>query len=62
LWQQPIYVLLKRDGTYICGCCSEENGALIIHPHLPSHLPTEHLRNHQDAEVIGQVVTVVRRL
>jgi len=62
LWQQPIYVLLKRDGTYICGCCSEENGTLIIHPHLPSHLPTEHLRNHQDAEVIGQVVTVVRRL
>lgn len=62
LWQQPIYVLLKRDGTYICGCCSLENGTLIIHPYSPSNQSPEHLRNHHDAEVIGQVVTIARRL
>jgi hypothetical protein len=26
LWQQPLYVLLKRDGTYLCACCGLENG------------------------------------
>jgi|GEM_PF-588463 len=62
LWQQPIYILLKRDGAYVCGCCSQENGLLILHPYSPSHLPPEHLRNHHDAEVIGQVVTVARKL
>jgi hypothetical protein len=61
LWQQPIYVLLKRDGTYICGCCSLESGTLIIHPYPPSTQPPEHLRNHHDAEVIGQAVTIARK-
>jgi hypothetical protein len=26
-------MLLRRDGTYICGCCSAENGTLAIHPY-----------------------------
>jgi hypothetical protein len=62
LWQQPVYVLLKRDGTYIGGCCSLENGTLIVHPYSPSTQSPEHLRNHDDAEVVGQVVTIARRL
>jgi transcriptional regulator with XRE-family HTH domain len=62
LWQQPIYALLKRDGTYICGCCSLENGTLIVHPYSASNQPPEHLRNLDDAEVVGQVVTIARRL
>jgi hypothetical protein len=62
LWQQPIYVLLKRDGTYICGCCSLESGTLMIHPYSPSDQPPEHLRNHHDAEVVGQVVTIARKI
>jgi hypothetical protein len=62
LWQQPIYVLLKRDGTYICGCCSLENGTLIVHPYSPSNQSPEHLRNYHEAEVVGQVVTIARQL
>jgi transcriptional regulator with XRE-family HTH domain len=62
LREQPMYMLLKRDGTYICGCCSLENGTLVIHPYSLSHQRPEHLRNHNDAEVVGQIVTVVRRL
>jgi len=61
-WQQPLYVLLKRGGTYLCGCCSLEDGTLVIHPCLPSHQRPEHLRNHFDAEVVGQVVTIARML
>jgi len=62
LWQQPLYVLLKRDGTYRCGCCSLEDSTLVIHPCLPNHERPEHLRNHDDAEVVGQIVAIARRL
>jgi len=62
LWQQPLYVLLKREGTYLCGCCSLEDGTLVIHPCLPNHQRPQHLRNHHDAEVVGQIVTIARRL
>jgi hypothetical protein len=61
LWQQPLYVILKRDGTYICGCCSRENNSLVIHSYPGGVHRREQFRN-QDAEVMGQIVTVVRRL
>lgn len=61
-WQQPVFLLLKRDGTYFCACCSLEDDFLIIHSQAehPSRQPL--LRNHQDAEVVGEVVSVCRRL
>ena len=62
LWQQPLYAVLKRDGTYICGCCSLENDMLVIHSYSPNYRQPEKLRNHEDAEVVGLVVTVARRL
>jgi transcriptional regulator with XRE-family HTH domain len=62
LWQQPLYVLLRRDGTYMCACCSLENGTLVIHPCTSDHQRPEQLRNHADAEVVGQIVTIARRL
>jgi len=27
---QPAYVLQRRDGTYLCGFCSLQNGTLIL--------------------------------
>lgn len=62
LWQQPVYVLLKRDGTYTCGCCSLEDGMLVIHPYSSTYHRPEQLRNHDDAEVVGQINVVARRL
>jgi transcriptional regulator with XRE-family HTH domain len=62
LWQQPLYVLMKREGTYVCGCCSLENGTLVIHPYSLNHQRPEHLRNRHDAEVLGQIVAIARRL
>jgi len=61
LWEQPLYILLRRDGKYLCGCCSLENGTLVIHPYPPNYQRSERLRNHIDAEVVGQVVVVTRR-
>jgi hypothetical protein len=61
-WQQPVYVILMRNGTYLCACCGIENGTLVIHPYSQQFRRSEHLRYHQDAEVVGRIVTVARKL
>ncbi|MBS1851408.1 MAG: hypothetical protein JST79_10880 [Acidobacteria bacterium] len=61
LWQQPLYVILKRDGTYLCGCCSRENNSLIVHTYPGGVHRRDQFRN-RDAEVIGKIVAVVRKL
>jgi len=61
-WQQPIYIVLKRDGTYLAACCSVENGVLVVHPYVQDFRPDEEYRLHQDAEVIGQIVAIARQL
>jgi transcriptional regulator with XRE-family HTH domain len=61
-WQQPIYLILKRDGEYLAACCGGENGSLVVHPYGPDFHPPIVFRNHQDAEVIGQIVAVARKM
>jgi hypothetical protein len=61
-WQQPVYVIQMRNGKYLCACCGIENGTLVIHPYSQQFRRSEHLRYHQDAEVIGRIVTVARKL
>jgi len=62
LWQQPIYVLQKRDGTYLCACCGVENGTLVVHPYSHQFYRPIHLRYHHDADIIGQIVAISRKL
>ncbi|MGE5109365.1 MAG: hypothetical protein ACM3JB_00815 [Acidobacteriaceae bacterium] len=62
LWQQPIYIVLKRDGTYLAACCGLEDGALVIHSYTQDFRRNEEYRLHQDADVIGQIVAIARRL
>lgn len=59
-WQQSLYVVLKRDGTYLCGPCGMENGMLVMHPDAEHLKLREQFRNHRDAEVVGQIVAVLR--
>lgn len=61
-WEQLIYVLLKRDGTYLVGPCGQENGALVMHPDREHLKFQEEFRNRRDAEVVGQVCAIARRL
>jgi hypothetical protein len=61
-WEQDLYVVLKRDGTYVCGPCGVENGALVMHPDAENLHLQEEFRNHRDAEVIGQLKAVMRKL
>jgi transcriptional regulator with XRE-family HTH domain len=61
LWRQPLYIVLKRDGTYVCGCSSRENNKLIVHSYPGGVHRSEQFRN-RDAEIIGKIVVVVRKL
>jgi hypothetical protein len=62
VWEQPLYMVLRRDGRYLCGTCVLQRGVLVIRPQSEqAHSPIE-LRNGIDAEVIGQVTAILRRL
>jgi hypothetical protein len=62
-WEQPLFLVLKRDGTYVCGSCTSDEGFLVIHPyHLLRSLSPWRLRNGIDAEVVGRVMVIVRRI
>jgi hypothetical protein len=60
-WQQPLYIILKRDENYLCGCCGQENDTLVIHTYRGGIHRREELRS-RDAEVVGTIVLVARRL
>jgi hypothetical protein len=62
LWQQPLYILLKRDGAYLCACCGLENGNVVVHPYSQKFHRPEQLRYHHDVEVVGQVVMIARKV
>jgi hypothetical protein len=61
LWQQPLSVVLKRDGIYLCGCCSRENNGLRVHSYAAGIHAHEKFR-YEDAEIIGKITTVMRRV
>ncbi|HXN54242.1 MAG TPA: hypothetical protein VN943_20100 [Candidatus Acidoferrum sp.] len=62
LWEYPLYMILKRDGGLLCGACTLEHGLLLVHPYPDRPSAPRQLRNGIDAEVIGQVTAVIRRL
>jgi hypothetical protein len=62
LWQQPLHLLLLRDGSYICAGCSLENDRLTVHPFANGFERPVHLRNGADAEVVGKVIALLRKL
>jgi len=61
-WEQPAYLLMKRDGSYVLAGCSLENSTIVVHPHAESFVRSDRLQNHVEAEVIGQIVAVVRSI
>ena len=60
-WAQPVYVLQKRGGGYLWGFCRLENGALALCSPAQRAKPLR-LRKGVDAEVVGRVVGVIRKL
>jgi hypothetical protein len=62
LWEQPLYVILKRGGNFLCGVCTLHKDLLVVHPYPERSFAPRKLRNELDAEVIGQVTAIVRHL
>ena len=61
-WQHLLNVVLQRDGTYLCGCCGVAQGRLAIYPFSQQAHRPKYLQHPHDAEVVGQIVTIVRKL
>jgi hypothetical protein len=61
-WEQPLYVLLTRDGRYLCGCCTLERGFVVVHPYPDRPFAPRQFKNGSEAEVVGQVTAILRRL
>jgi hypothetical protein len=61
VWEQPIYLVLLRDGKYLAACCGIENEKLVIHPYGPDFHPIAEYRYNRDAEIVGQIVAIARR-
>jgi hypothetical protein len=62
LWEQPLYILLLRDGTYLVTGCSLEGSTLIVHPFADGFPRPRKLRNGVDAEAVGKVTALFRWL
>jgi hypothetical protein len=60
LWAQPLYVLLRRDGQYICTSCGSDNGKLVMRPFSDGFDRPIRLENPDEVEVIGKVVGILR--
>jgi hypothetical protein len=61
-WEQPLYVLLTRDGRYLCACCTLEKGFVVVHPYPDRPFTPRKFKNGSDAEVVGEVTAILRRL
>jgi len=62
LWEQPVYLLLRRGGIFLCGVCTLQEDLLVVHPYPERSFVPRKLRKDVDAEVIGQVTAIVRHL
>jgi hypothetical protein len=62
IWAQPLYVLETRDGNRMCGACSLQNGTLLVRPWTATSGTLLKLRNRVDADILGKVVAIARRV
>jgi len=59
---RSLYLVLRRDGRYVCGRCTLDEGNLVLHGYPGSAVGAQSYKNGEDAEVVGQVTTILRRL
>lgn len=62
VWEQPLYIVLLRGGNYLCCSCELRGGILTANPNSQRRQSSIEFRNGIDAEVIGQVTAILRRL
>lgn len=57
-----LYMILERDGGYLCSCCALDQDKLVVYNCSGRSPGIRWLRNGVDAEIIGQVTAIVRRV
>ena len=57
---QPLCLILRRDGGYLCGRCVLDGGSLVVHGYPRGGVAAERFRNGIDAELAGQVTAILR--
>lgn len=60
-YERPIYFIELRQG-FVCGWCQVGDGQITVIPHPTSHSPVRTFSLANEAEVVGQVVSVATRL
>jgi hypothetical protein len=60
--EPPLWLVLKRDGSFLCACCALHQGNLVVRAYPGGRLGMQQFRMGIDAEVIGQVTTILRKL
>ncbi|HEV2172357.1 MAG TPA: hypothetical protein VGR71_02265, partial [Nitrospira sp.] len=60
--KESLYLVLKRDGSYLCGRCTLDGGSLVVYGYPRSPDGTQRFRNGTEAEVVGQITAILRRL
>lgn len=58
----PVHLILVRDGRYLCGPCTHDGDNLVIGAYPRSGLRTQEFKIGIDAEIVGQVTAILRRL
>ena len=58
----PLCLILKRDPSYLYSCCALHQGKLVVRAYPGGRLAAQQFRNGIEAEVIGKVTAIVRRL
>jgi hypothetical protein len=59
---QPLFLLVHRNGEFICSSCSSAGGSLVIHDASALDNHPEKSRAAREYEVVGRVVGIVRKL
>lgn len=60
LWAQPLYVLLGRDGHYVCASCSSQSRKLVVRPFSDGFDRPLRFKNPDEIEVVGKVIGILR--
>jgi hypothetical protein len=61
-WKQPVYLLARRDGSYFCGRFALAGNTTVLHPLSTRPSSPKPHGSRSDTEVVGQIVTVLRRI
>jgi hypothetical protein len=60
--EPPMYMLVNRDGGYLCGACRMDRGAVTLYLPPPRPVVPVETEIRVDVEVIGRVAAILSRL